>query len=61
MVIVLRENVFRVSDVFYDNGFGQADWKITFLRLAAAPGFIGRRCLKPLHSITLCLEAEPFW
>lgn len=41
-VIVLKEGVFHVSDIFCDNSFGQTGWKITFLRLAAALAFIAR-------------------
>ena len=61
LIVVLRENVFRVSDIFDDSSFGQAGWKITFLRLVPAAPFIKRWCLMLLHSITLQFEAESLW
>lgn len=39
--MVLRENVFHVSDIMDDNSFDQAGWKIAFLRLASAAALLG--------------------
>ena len=61
LVMVLRENVFHVSDILDDNSFDQAGWKIAFLRLASAAAFIRRQWLILLHSITLQFEAESLW
>lgn len=61
MIIVLRENVFHVSDILDDNSFDQAGWKIAFLRLASAAAFIRRQWLMLLCSIILQFEAESLW
>lgn len=55
MVIVLRKNVFHISDILDDKSFGQAVWKITFLRPPFAAAFIR------IHSITLQFEAKSLW
>jgi hypothetical protein len=43
LIIVLRENVFHISDIFDDNSSGQTAWKITFLRLVPAAAYVRRQ------------------
>ena len=62
LVMVLRENVFHVSDIMDDNSFDQAGWKIAFLRLASAAALLGDNgwycSIQSLFSLKLSLFGE---